>query len=419
MDSTSIRHAILGAPVAPVAPVAADALPRLASGAQIAEFVAIRAAACVGADYSNLALVDSAGDSLRVYHGTFLDPAIADRYTDIALDAPFPIASTIRTGEVIILDGPDAYRSRFPEILDDTLAAGIEATVSMPLVRVDGSAIGALGFAWASAPAFDLKLDIALRALAQLCTEIVERAELYAAEHELVAELHRRLLGTLPQLAGLSTAALYLAADKSPMVGGDWYEGLLLDDGALAVVVGDVVGHGLAAAADMALIRGLITAFLHDGVAIQDVFHRVSRVLLRQAGHLFATAALVVIDTANATLEYATAGHPPPLLVDPSGEVTTLHAANSPMLGITGTHQISAKAPFPPGARLVMYTDGLVERHDRPFYVGIDEAVSLLAPLDHALNPSKLIDMLVERLVGDHRGHDDIAVVVVENTTRH
>jgi hypothetical protein len=68
MDSTSIRHAIVGAPVAPVPP---DSLPRLASGAQIAQFVALRAAACVGADYSNLALLDKAGDSLRVYQGPF------------------------------------------------------------------------------------------------------------------------------------------------------------------------------------------------------------------------------------------------------------------------------------------------------------------------------------------------------------
>src|SRR4029077_3420799 len=140
-----------------------------------------------------------------------------------------PIAAAIRTGDVVVLDGPDAYRSRFPEILDDTLAAGIEATASLPLIRADGSAIGALGFAWAGAPAFDLKLDTALRALAQLCAEIVERAELYEAEHQLVAELHRRLLGPLPQPVGLTTAALYLPAVKSASVGGDWYEGLVLD----------------------------------------------------------------------------------------------------------------------------------------------------------------------------------------------
>jgi serine phosphatase RsbU (regulator of sigma subunit) len=141
-------------------------------------------------------------------------------------------------------------------------------------------------------------------------------------------------------------------------------------------------------------------------------------VLLRQAGDLLATAALVIIDTTNATIEYATAGHPPPLLIDPDGAVTTLHTANSPMLDITAAHQIAGKASFPSGARLIIYTDGLVERHDRPFYVGIDEAVSLLSPLDSALNPGELIDLLVQRLVGEHRDHDDVAVVVVENATQ-
>jgi serine phosphatase RsbU (regulator of sigma subunit) len=413
-DSQSIRAAIAGEPVAPTSP---ESLPRLASGAEIAQFVAMRAAACVGADYSNLALLNRAGDSFRLYHGAFLDPALADRYTDIAVDAPFPIAAAIRTGDIVILDGPDAYRRRFPEILSDTLSAGIEATVSLPLIRADGSAIGALGFAWTGAPAFDLKLDTALRALAQLCAEIVERAELYEAEHQLVAELHRRLLGPLPQPVGLTTAALYLPAVKSASVGGDWYEGLVLDSGTLALVVGDVVGHGLAAAADMALIRGLITAFLHDGVVIEEVFQRVSRVLLRRPGDLLATAALAIVDPTNATIGYATAGHPPPLLVEPDGSVTVLDAANSPMLGISAANQIAGTATFAPGACLIMYTDGLVERHDRPFHVGIQDAVTLLSAHGRDAKPNELIDLLVDGLLGERRGHDDIAIVVVENTT--
>jgi serine phosphatase RsbU (regulator of sigma subunit) len=411
-ESESIREVIAGAPVADTLP---ESPARLASGAEIAQFVALRAAACVGADYSNLALLDRAGGSFRLYHGAFLDRGIADRYTDISLDAPFPIAAAMRTGDVIVLDGLDAYRSRFPDILDDTVAAGIEATVSLPLIRADGSAIGALGFAWAEAPAFDVKLDTALRALAQLCADIVERAEQYEAEHQLVAELHRRLLGPLPQPAGLTTAALYLPAEKSASVGGDWYEGLLLDEGTLAVVVGDVVGHGLAAAADMALIRGLITAFLHDGVAIEDVFQRVSRFLLRRPGDLLATAALAIVDSTNSTIDYATAGHPPPIVVEADGAVTMLDGANSPMLGISAPHQIAGQVTFAPGARLIMYTDGLVERYDRPFTAGIEHAVSLLSALDSHVTPNELIDVLIEGLVGERRGHDDIAVVVVEH----
>jgi serine phosphatase RsbU (regulator of sigma subunit) len=413
-DPKAVGRIIAGARVPPISP---PSLPHPATGTEIAQFVAWRSAACVGADYSNLALLDGAGSSLRLYHGTFLDPTIADRYTDIALDAPFPIAAAIRTGHVIVLDSLDAYRSRFAEILDDTVAAGINATVSIPLIRSDGSAIGALGFAWVVAPAFDVKLDSALRALGQLCTEIVERAELYEAEHQMIADLHMRLLSAIPRLAGVTTAARYLPADKSASVGGDWYEGLLLDDGTLAIVVGDVIGHGLAAAADMALIRGLITALLHDGVDIQDVFSRVSRVLLRRSEHLLATAAVVIIDAPNATIRYATAGHPPPLVIEPDVTVRVLDTANSPMLGIAAGVQISGTARFAPGARLIMYTDGLVERRDRPFYVGIEDLVSLVSSLDSRVDPSGLIDMLVDSLVGEHGEHDDIAVVVVDNVS--
>ena len=87
------------------------------------------------------------------------------------------------------------------------MAAGITATVSLPLIRADGTSIGALGFVWAVAPPFDLRLGTALRALEELCTEIVERAEIYEAEHHLIGDLHFRLLSPLPTMRGLETAA--------------------------------------------------------------------------------------------------------------------------------------------------------------------------------------------------------------------
>ena len=199
------------------------------------------------------------------------------RYVDIPLDAPYPIAAAVRDQRIVVLDGRADYLAQFPDIWEDTRTAGIEATCSLPLCRSDGSPIGALGFAWSTSPPFDLKLDQALRAVGELVTEIVERSALYDAEHQLIAGLHERLFGAIPEVAGIASAARYLAAGQSDAIGGDWYEGLVLDDGSLALVLGDVTGHGLAAAADMALIRGLITALLHDGVAVHDVFPLVSR----------------------------------------------------------------------------------------------------------------------------------------------
>src|SRR5687768_5241918 len=263
-------------------------VPLLAPPVVFAQFVALRAAACVGADYSNLALLDATGTRLRLFHGSFLDPSIADRYTDLPLDAPYPIAAAARSGNAVLLADLESYRAQYPEILDDTIAAGIEATASLPMQRADGSPVGAIGFAWANPPVFDLKLETALRAVAELCTETVERAERYDAEHELIVALQQRLLDDIPELKGVSTSARYLPAGRSATIGGDWYEGVVLDETRLAVVVGDVTGHGMTAAADMTLIRGMVTALLLTGVPVADVFAQVSGVLRQRSGLLLA-----------------------------------------------------------------------------------------------------------------------------------
>ena len=209
-----------------------------------------------------------------------------------------------------------------------------------------------------------------------LCVETVERAERYDADHELVVAMQHRLLGDLPALPGIETAARYLPATASLAVGGDWYEGLLLGTTRMALVVGDITGHGIAAAADMALVRGMVSALLHSGVATSDVFSELSAVLGQRSGLLLATAALAIVDIEHETVTFATAGHPPPLLRLPDGDVRRLDSANSPMIGAPRTRRGADIAPFPRGSRLVMYTDGLVERRDRPIDDGIDLAMS-------------------------------------------
>ena len=320
----------VGAPVPVPLP---DSLPLPATSAQVAQFVAYRAAACVGADYANLALLDGARTSLRLFHDSFLDRDIADRYTDVAVDAPYPIAAAVREERVVLLSDIESYRVQFPDIVADTIAAGVRASASVPLYRSDGTVLGALAFAWTDPTVFNPKLEAALRAVGVLCVETVERAERYDADHELVVAMQRRLLGDLPSLSGIETAARYLPATASLAVGGDWYEGLVLGKTRMALVVGDVTGHGIAAAADMALVRGMVSALLHSGVATSDVFSELSAVLQptqrspprhRRPGR---------------RRHRARNGHvrhrrpPPPLLRLPDGEVRRLDSANSPLIG--------------------------------------------------------------------------------------
>jgi serine phosphatase RsbU (regulator of sigma subunit) len=391
-----------------------------ATALDIAQFIALRAAACVGADYSNIALLDPTRTSLRLFHGSFLEPAMADRYTDVAIDAPFPIAVAIRSGNSVFLPDLESYREHFPEILPDTVAAGIRATASLPLYRLDGSPLGAIGFAWADPQTFDVKLRSALEAVALLCTETVEQAQRYDEEHQIIVALQRRMLDDLPQTAGIEIAARYLPAGRSTLVGGDWYEGLRLGEDRIAFVVGDVTGHGVTAAADMALVRGMITALLHSGVAIAEVFSEVSDVLSQRKALLLASAALVVVDAAAETLTFATAGHPPPLILDLDGQVRFLDTANAPLLGLDETFAsaqtlTSDTAPFARGSQLVVFTDGLVERRDRSFDTGMAQMATHLATLPAHIRPEELIDSLLDALLGDRTPADDIAVVVVEH----
>jgi serine phosphatase RsbU (regulator of sigma subunit) len=161
----------------------------------------------------------------------------------------------------------------------------------------------------------------------------------------------------------------------------------------------------------------MMSALLHARVATSRIFTEVTGVLdQRDAPHL-ATAALAVIDIPARTVSFATAGHPPPLLRLPDGTVERLDTANGMMIGVSsGSLGEVGVARFPVGSRLVMYTDGLVERRDRPLQVGIDEAAGHLAAISTRLAPGQVIESLLGALSGGEATDDDIAVLVVEHT---
>jgi serine phosphatase RsbU (regulator of sigma subunit) len=370
----------------------------------------------VGAEYSNLALLNAEGSSLRLFHSPFLDPELEDRYIDVPLDAAYPIAAAAREGRVVLLPDLASYEKEFSGLRADTTAAGIQATASLPLYRFDGTLLGAIGFAWADPMVFSLKLEAALRAVAHLCVETVERAERYDADHELIVALQDRLLPSLPVLAGVQASARYLTSGSEATVGGDWYEGLLLGSGRMAFIVGDVVGHGITAAADMALIRGMISALLHARVAPSQIFTELTDLLGRSGSPLLATAALAVVDVPASTITYATAGHPPPMLRLPDSTVKMLDDANGTMIGASIASPRTARtAPFPLGARLVAYTDGLIERRARPIDEGMHDVAAHLAAIPEHLEPAQVIESLVGALIGSETTDDDVAVIVVEH----
>ncbi|MGW3889463.1 SpoIIE family protein phosphatase [Micromonospora chokoriensis] len=255
--------------------------------------------------------------------------------------------------------------------------------------------------------------DAALTQLARLVGVRLENAQLYEAEHRIATTLQHSLLPrTLPQLPGAVLASRYLPGTADVEVGGDWYDAIALDNGDLVLVIGDVVGKGVQAAAAMGQLRNALRAYLLEGYGPGESLTRLNRLVGSTDRRSFATVVCLVFDPRTSRLRYASAGHPSPLLIR-GGDVAFLHvrALGPPVGAIADATYEAVEGELAPGSRLLLYTDGLIE--DRQ--LDIDGALAQLC-LD-AATPSEhvadLIDAVVERVDG-HPRRDDVAVLALE-----
>ncbi|WP_406729486.1 SpoIIE family protein phosphatase [Streptomyces sp. GD-15H] len=210
-------------------------------------------------------------------------------------------------------------------------------------------------------------------------------------------------------------AVRYLPAVRSLNVCGDWYDVVDLSEDTYSVAVGDVVGHGLEAAAVMGMLRSALSAAvraIHEPGTAMDVLSRYARAF---EGALATTAVKAVIDTRQRHLTYTSAGHLPPLLARPDGTVVLLDEATDPPLGVLTdptTPRPQATVPYTPGDTLVLYTDGLIERRGEDIDAGLHRLADALARHAH-LSPDRLADTLLTRLGVADGGRDDVALVIV------
>lgn len=164
-------------------------------------------------------------------------------------------------------------------------------------------------------------------------------------------------------IAGLEIASTYLPATEYQL-GGDWWDAVALPDGRTAFVVGDVAGHGVSAVAAMTQVRTALRAYLFDGAGPAACLDALDRLMDRLMGDQLASAIVVVVDPATGELEIANAGHPTPLLYG-DGPARPLGAAARPLLGVGLGEAVAVREELPPGATLLLFTDGLFERRDR------------------------------------------------------
>jgi anti-sigma regulatory factor (Ser/Thr protein kinase) len=240
-----------------------------------------------------------------------------------------------------------------------------------------GTVLGGFFFGHPERGVFTERHERLITGVAAQTAVALQNAQTYRQEREAAMELQRHLLPKLPHVDGITSTSRYLPAARDRGAGGDWVDLIPLADGALALVVGDAMGKGVKAAAVMGQIRTACRAYAQLGLDPADVLEQLSVLLDDIAPGSIATCVYAVLDPRRDRLRLAVAGHLPPARRDPEGSVRFLDEEVGPPLGVGRRHYQEQDVPLPPGSRLLLYTDGLVERRGRP----IDEGLRLLGEL--------------------------------------
>jgi len=315
-------------------------------------------------------------------------------------------------------------REREPVVIDDVGEAreagadlsGQAATsvLAVPLLLED-SVLGALVVGTLFGRTFSSADVSLLQVAADRAAVAIERARLFEREHQIAQQLQRSLLPErLPTVPGLRLAARYLPGGAGSEVGGDWYDALALPGGRLVLVMGDVAGRGVGAAATMGQLRSALRAYALEDVGPAEVLTRLNRFQLLLGEESMATVVLLVLDPQSGTVRYANAGHPPPILLASDGEPVYLDDARSTPLGaLEGAEYVEATAELGPGTTVVLYTDGLVERRGSTLDEGFARLRAALAGGGH--DPEQLCEAILGGTLGAATSSDDVTFVVANS----
>ena len=288
---------------------------------------------------------------------------------------------------------------------------GVRSLLGVPLV-VEGEVIGVLHVGSLTRREFhegDIEL---LQLVANRVALSIERSRLMV-QGQIAATLQRSLLPRqLPQVPGLRMAARYLPAADESAVGGDWYDVIELGNNSIGFVIGDVAGHGMAAATFMGQLRSAIRAYALDtdgpGAVITKLAEFSDRMDSRMATVVYAT-----LNLSTWVVRFARAGHPYPLLLRADGSTEFLSDAGGPPLGAVGGQTYDEQAvTLLPGETLVLYTDGLIERRGSQ----LSEGEATLAEVASTApdEPELMCQAITSRLTENLAIADDIAILTVQ-----
>ncbi|HZF92246.1 SpoIIE family protein phosphatase [Streptomyces sp.] len=286
-------------------------------------------------------------------------PGFLAPFQGVGLDARLPGVETLTTGQPLFFDSMEQLAAAYPGI---PLDATVGARAFLPLIA-SGRRVGSCILGFDRTRRFGTEERTVLTALAGVIAHAMEKAQRYETEAALARGLQRALLPRrLSVHPRVEAAGRYLPGTQGMDVGGDWYDVVEAGDG-VALVIGDVQGHGVQAAATMGQLRSAVRAFALDDRPPDEVLGGTNRLLIDLDPGQFATCCYVRLDPATGVARFVRAGHPPPLLRHPDGRTQVLDLPGGVVLGVDAHADYPvSELPMAPGALLALYTDGLVER---------------------------------------------------------
>ena len=376
--------------------------------------VVTEAVRALDAQHGTVVLADETGTMLQMRHIVGLPEDVAKRWHEFPLSTDVPLAEVTRTGRSLYIGSRKEMVERFPAIAREVEHSDRRAWVVAPIRDAGrGGRTGALMVSWTEPRAFTFDEHELVEAFAGLCGPVLQRAASYEQAAEVATALQTSLLpSNLPDVEGLEMHARYVPTGRGD-VGGDWYDVVTLPDGRLGLIVGDVVGHGIWAAAQMGQIRHALRTLVFvepDPLRALALFDE-KVVAFRES--VMATAIVMLLDLGASRLEYAEAGHLPPMIRRSDGTVEVLETAQRPPLGVVHGDRSDrgpAAVGFHRGDLLLVYTDGLVERRGEPIDEGLNRLRRVLAAARGDL--PAVADRLA-REVPETERRDDFALLLV------
>ncbi|WP_127572185.1 SpoIIE family protein phosphatase [Georgenia faecalis] len=320
-------------------------------------------------------------------------------------------------GDLVIggVVGEPAGTAPLPRVPLTSRSAVVDA--DRVLVPVHGQARiqGVLSVAPREEPGADPVDHHVLTAIGQQAGLALDRALMYEESAQVAHQLQRALLATrMPSDSRYTVATSYRPGVERLEVGGDWYDAFPIEGDVLSVAVGDVVGRGLGAAIAMGQLRSAVRAVAGPGVGPAALLGQLDRFVQQVPPAVSATLAYAEVDLGSGRVRYACGGHPPPLLMPADGEPQLVWDGRSTPLGVAvpGKARTQAELELRAGDRLLLYTDGLIERRGRSLKVGLERLQEAAAQL-RGLDPEQTVADLTTTLLRDERGRDDVCLLLL------